>query len=332
MYTLERWLAEIAGLARVTLQPAAGAHGELTGLLLMRAYHEARGRAPHRILIPDTAHGTNPASVVMAGYEPVTRAERRARRRRPRGGCRAHRRTRATSPASCSPTRTPWACSSEHIVEIAAARARGRRPRSTTTAPTRTPCSASRGPATWASTSSTSTCTRPSRRRTAAAGPAPARSSCGDSLEPFLAGARLVECAASDGTYFTSTTTGRSRSARCARFYGNVGVLVRAYAYIRALGRRRPAPGERTRRAQRELRAGRPPRSLRRALRAALHARVRASRPTPLRAARGAGPRRRQAAARPRRPSADHLLPAHRRGGADDRADRDRVAGDRSTA
>ena len=71
MYELELWLAEIAGLARTTLQPAAGAHGELTGLLIMRAYHEAQGRAPKRILIPDTAHGTNPASVVIAGYEPV---------------------------------------------------------------------------------------------------------------------------------------------------------------------------------------------------------------------------------------------------------------------
>ena len=71
MYELEQWLAEIAGLARTTLQPAAGAHGELTGLLIMRAYHEAQGRTPKRILIPDTAHGTNPASVVIAGYEPV---------------------------------------------------------------------------------------------------------------------------------------------------------------------------------------------------------------------------------------------------------------------
>jgi len=72
MDTLSVWLAEIAGLTRATLQPAAGAHGELTGLLLVRAYHEDRGRDPHKVLIPDTAHGTNPASVVMAGYEPVT--------------------------------------------------------------------------------------------------------------------------------------------------------------------------------------------------------------------------------------------------------------------
>ena len=72
MDTLSRWLAEIAGLSRATLQPAAGAHGELTGLLLVRAYHEDRGASPRHVLIPDTAHGTNPASVAMAGYEPVT--------------------------------------------------------------------------------------------------------------------------------------------------------------------------------------------------------------------------------------------------------------------
>jgi glycine dehydrogenase subunit 2 len=71
LHELGGWLAEIAGLARATLQPAAGAHGELTGLLLMRAYHRSRGHDPQRIVIPDTAHGTNPASVVMAGYEPV---------------------------------------------------------------------------------------------------------------------------------------------------------------------------------------------------------------------------------------------------------------------
>src|SRR5450756_1958855 len=71
MYDLQQWFAEIAGLHATTLQPAAGAHGELTGLLIMRAYHHAQGRDPRRIIIPDTAHGTNPASVMMAGYEPV---------------------------------------------------------------------------------------------------------------------------------------------------------------------------------------------------------------------------------------------------------------------
>jgi len=68
MKRLEGWLCEIAGLHAATLQPAAGAHGELTGLLLMRAYHVAQGRSPKTIIIPDTAHGTNPASVVLAGF------------------------------------------------------------------------------------------------------------------------------------------------------------------------------------------------------------------------------------------------------------------------
>jgi len=70
MKRLEGWLAEIAGMDAVTLQPAAGAHGELTGLLLMRAYHQAACRTPRTLLIPDSSHGTNPASVVMAGFVP----------------------------------------------------------------------------------------------------------------------------------------------------------------------------------------------------------------------------------------------------------------------
>jgi glycine dehydrogenase subunit 2 len=68
---LERILCEVTGTAAATLQPAAGAQGELTGLLLMRAWHESQGRNPTKVLIPDSAHGTNPASVTMAGYEAV---------------------------------------------------------------------------------------------------------------------------------------------------------------------------------------------------------------------------------------------------------------------
>ncbi len=67
--TLEDCLVEITGMQAVTLQPAAGAHGELTGLLLIRAYHEAQGRPRKTILVPDSAHGTNPASVAISGYE-----------------------------------------------------------------------------------------------------------------------------------------------------------------------------------------------------------------------------------------------------------------------
>jgi len=68
MYRLQEALKEIAGFAGVSLQPAAGAHGELTGVLMMRAYHRSRGETQRKkILIPDSAHGTNPASSAMAG-------------------------------------------------------------------------------------------------------------------------------------------------------------------------------------------------------------------------------------------------------------------------
>ncbi|NMB25932.1 MAG: aminomethyl-transferring glycine dehydrogenase subunit GcvPB [Firmicutes bacterium] len=72
MYQLEQALCEIAGLDRATLSPAAGAHGELTGLMLIKAYHEAGGEG-HRneIVVPDAAHGTNPASAAMCGYKIV---------------------------------------------------------------------------------------------------------------------------------------------------------------------------------------------------------------------------------------------------------------------
>jgi len=71
MHELQGALAEIAGLPHVSLQPSAGSHGELLGVLLTRAYHEDRGQHRTKVLTPDTAHGTNPATVTMAGYEVV---------------------------------------------------------------------------------------------------------------------------------------------------------------------------------------------------------------------------------------------------------------------
>jgi glycine dehydrogenase subunit 2 len=71
MYELQVALGEIAGLPHVHLQPSAGSHGELAGVLLTRAYHEDRGDTRTKVLTPDTAHGTNPATVTMAGYEVV---------------------------------------------------------------------------------------------------------------------------------------------------------------------------------------------------------------------------------------------------------------------
>jgi glycine dehydrogenase subunit 2 len=73
MFQLQEWLKEIAGFAAVTLQPAAGAHGEFTGVLMMHAYHKSRGDDKRvKMLIPDAAHGTNPASVGMMGMTVVT--------------------------------------------------------------------------------------------------------------------------------------------------------------------------------------------------------------------------------------------------------------------
>jgi glycine dehydrogenase subunit 2 len=71
MWRLQEILAEVTGLHAVSLQPAAGSQGELTGLMLVRAYFEDKGESEERrkVVIPDTAHGTNPASVTMAGYE-----------------------------------------------------------------------------------------------------------------------------------------------------------------------------------------------------------------------------------------------------------------------
>ena len=72
LVTLEETLCQVTGMSAATLQPAAGAAGELTGLLLMRAYHTEHGDPRRRVLIPDSAHGTNPASVTLGGYEVTT--------------------------------------------------------------------------------------------------------------------------------------------------------------------------------------------------------------------------------------------------------------------
>ncbi len=71
MHDLAGFLAEITGMDAVSLQPAAGAHGELTGMLLIYAYHRSQGAQRSKIIIPDTAHGTNPASAALCGYRPV---------------------------------------------------------------------------------------------------------------------------------------------------------------------------------------------------------------------------------------------------------------------
>jgi glycine dehydrogenase subunit 2 len=73
LWELEHWLAEIGGMEAVSLQPAAGAQGELTGILMIRAYHHARGDTERTdVLVPDSSHGTNPATATMAGFRTIT--------------------------------------------------------------------------------------------------------------------------------------------------------------------------------------------------------------------------------------------------------------------
>ena len=73
MWELEQWLTEISGMEAATLQPAAGAHGELTGILMIRAYHLSRGDTERiEVIVPDSSHGTNPATASMAGFKTIT--------------------------------------------------------------------------------------------------------------------------------------------------------------------------------------------------------------------------------------------------------------------
>ena len=72
VHGLEQQLAEITGMDEVTTQPLAGAHGEMTGIMVIAAYHKARGEKRKYVIVPDSSHGTNPASAAMAGYEIVT--------------------------------------------------------------------------------------------------------------------------------------------------------------------------------------------------------------------------------------------------------------------
>ena len=72
VYETERLLSEIVGMAEVTMQPLAGAHGELTGAMIIAAYHRAKGNRKTKVIVPDSGHGTNPASAAIAGYRVVS--------------------------------------------------------------------------------------------------------------------------------------------------------------------------------------------------------------------------------------------------------------------
>ena len=71
VHELGRWLVTVTGMHAVAMSPKAGAHGELAGILMIHAYHAKQGRQRSKILIPDTAHGTNPASATLCGYKSI---------------------------------------------------------------------------------------------------------------------------------------------------------------------------------------------------------------------------------------------------------------------
>ncbi|HSL96089.1 MAG TPA: aminomethyl-transferring glycine dehydrogenase subunit GcvPB, partial [Thermoleophilia bacterium] len=230
LHTLEGWLCEIAGLARATLQPAAGAHGELTGLLLMRAAHEARGRAPRRIVIPDTAHGTNPASVIMAGYDPVPVSSDA------RGGVDMDRLREIVAEGDIAglmlTNPSTLGLFEEHILEIAEL------------------VHGAGGLLYYDGANSNAVLgiSRPgdmgfdivhfNTHKTfstphGGGGPGAGPIVVGEELVPFLPVPTVEK--REEGTYFLDHDRPRS-IGKVRTFYGNVGVLVRAYAYIRALG------------------------------------------------------------------------------------------------
>ncbi len=230
-WNLQEILLEVTGLDAVSLQPAAGSQGELTGLLLMRAYFEDKGESEQRrkIVIPDTAHGTNPASVTMAGYEmtPVATDQRgnidvedlRAKVDE------RHRRVDADEPVDSRPLRREHRADPRHLPrrrrpDVLRRREPERRLRHLTARRhglrrrPHQPAQDVRAAARW----------RRARRR--------ARS------RSARASSRSCRCRSSSATATASasTSTGRARSARCAGSPGPFGVFVRSYAFMRAWG------------------------------------------------------------------------------------------------
>ena len=320
MDTLSRWLAEIAGLDRATLQPAAGAHGELTGLLLVRAYHGDHGVEPRIVLIPDTAHGTNPASVVMAGYEPVTLPSDA------RGGIHLEA-VRSFVAEHDGRDRLPHAHQPQHAGAVRDRRRRGRPPRARRRRPAllrrrqlqrrARPFAARRHGLRHRPPEHPQDLLDAARRRRAGGGPVVVR----DTLEPYLPTPVLHKV----GVHRYALDYDRPRSIGKVRsFYGNFGVLVRAYAYIRALG----AEGLREVSEAAVLNATYVMAGIGDLFevpydRPVMHEFVVSA--EPLQAARRARARRGQAPARLRRAPADDLLPADRQRSAHGRADGDRV-------
>ena len=235
MWNLERALSELTGLPHVSLQPSAGSHGELAGLLLTRAYHEDRGQERTKVLTPDTAHGTNPATVTMAGYEVVKVATAPDGGRRPGRPARQGRRD----------GRLPDAHQPQHARALRPQHPRDRRDRPRRR---RHPLLRRRQPERdhgLVAARRHGLRHRPpeppqvvlaAARRRRARAPGRSRSPTGSRPSCRCRGSSAQRARTAPVPASTSSTRPRSRSARMRGFQGNFGVFVRSYAYIRSLG------------------------------------------------------------------------------------------------
>lgn len=229
LYRLRVDLAEIAGLAEVTLQPAAGAHGEMTGLLIINAYHRDRGQHRTKVLTPDSAHGTNPATCAMCGKQLVTV------RSRPDGRVDLDALRRAVDDDTAALMITnPNTVGKfdDQIAEVAEI----------------VHAAGAQLYLDGANMNAILGITRPGEfgvdvmhyntHKTfstphGCGGPGAGPVAVAEHLRPFLPGLQIVRRA--DGTFGWDHDRPKS-IGKVRSFYGQTGVLVRAYAYIRALG------------------------------------------------------------------------------------------------
>jgi glycine dehydrogenase subunit 2 len=234
MWLLERALAEITGLPHVSLQPSAGSHGELAGLLLTRAYHEDRGSERTRVLIPDTAHGTNPATVTMAGYEAVKVATDE------RGGVDLDDlRSKTDEQVACLMLTNPNTLGlfDENIAEITAVVREAGGTLYYDGANLNAIMGFSR-PGDMGFDIVHVNLHKSFSQPHGGGGPGAGPIAVSERIEPYLPYPRIVRADAGDGLApeFDLDYDGARSIGRLRGFQGNFGVFVRAYAYIRGLG------------------------------------------------------------------------------------------------
>lgn len=229
LFDLERMLSEICGMAEFTLQPLAGAHGELTGVMLMAAYHNDRGNKKTHIVIPDAAHGTNPASARIAGYDVVSIPSLESRQMDVDGLLKAITPETAGVMLTCPDTLGTFTSRIREIADAVHAvdglmyydganlnAILGR-------------CKPGRMGFDVCHVNVHKTFSTPHGGGGPGAGPV----GVAERLRPFLPVSRVR--AGSDGTYHLDYDAPKS-IGYIAPFYGNFGILVRAYAYLRMLG------------------------------------------------------------------------------------------------